>query len=589
MASEPPIPNPANLEHALKAAIEESLKLYVYPNAVFLAERLFATFPSLDNLAIVANCYITTNDPQTAYRLLHHHQPFSGGNEALKCHYLFGVSCGMTQRFAECEKTMTELAGQGYSVHGGTEYWLGVSSRRLSRKWAADHFEASVAANPAMFASFENLCKFFASPNLHNPYLPGGGDAGPAAAVVSPLLPPSAANDLTTGPARRASGGLSLSNPTNALRAGASSFPTAAPRRSASAKVGGSGTPPAQAAAPPAVPGDELRCFLRPYADAALLLNTYRCVDAIRLVTSDAFPEKESGFVLTTCGLAYFHSGMFGEAEQWFLKLRDVEPWRLNDQALVYYSTTLWHLKNDKPLSALSQHLLEDVPNSSVALAVSGNAYSLAKDSKNAVQQFTKAIAVDKSHAYAYTLRGYELLAMGQMTDAEAAFMDAQRIEPRHYMAFAGLGEIAFRRDHDQRAQSYFQTAVNINMLPSVMNRLAIAILRQGSANSLRQALGVVDQALQRNPGHLPARLQRVDILIQLRDYDAALRELEVLRRDCPEEAVICIHIARCYHRTNQSQRAVKMYNKALDLDPRRAAYVKSCLDKIANNIPDDD
>ena len=58
------------LEGQLVASIQENLALYLYDNAIFLAERLLAEFPSEQNVYLLATCYHRAEQSYRAYHLL---------------------------------------------------------------------------------------------------------------------------------------------------------------------------------------------------------------------------------------------------------------------------------------------------------------------------------------------------------------------------------------------------------------------------------------------------------------------------------------------------------------------------------------
>ena len=100
------------------------------------------------------------------------------------------------------------------------------------------------------------------------------------------------------------------------------------------------------------------------------------------------------------------------------------------------YSTTLWHLQRNAKLSFLAQELLSIDPNSPQAWIAVGNCFSLQKERSQAITCFRRAIQLDPSCAYAYTLSGHEYVD----EDADKAmnyFQAALRADPRHYNAWS--------------------------------------------------------------------------------------------------------------------------------------------------------
>lgn len=76
----------AALEGQLVASIQENLSLYLNENAIFLAERLVAEFPSEQNVYLLATCYHRAQQTYRAYHLLKRKE--QSGNELIIDHRL---------------------------------------------------------------------------------------------------------------------------------------------------------------------------------------------------------------------------------------------------------------------------------------------------------------------------------------------------------------------------------------------------------------------------------------------------------------------------------------------------------------------
>lgn len=589
--------------------VHESLGLFIYSNAVFLAERLHCEFPGNDNLHLLAQCHIANGDPGTAHRLLNAHYPFLDGPNAMdpasgsqwRCTYLYGVTCAMTGRHQEAERVLLELSSSGQ--HAGVSYWLGVCGRRLQRRWAGSNFTAAVNLNPSLFTAYENAVQYFNDFDV-NPYAAWLSVYHPPVAACAPLqttmaaatggtaaagcpsspaaVPPGSGEGGDGRPPSRRAANISAASSSAAGAAARSSVAFASAARPAAAAAATAQQQPHEANGPSSGLCQAM-ALLRAFADAFKALYSYRCEDAVQLLTAPAMPQRHSGWVQTALALAHFHAGANAEAVSVFQGLLVKEPWRLSDRALVCYSTALWHLRDEPAVSHLAQTLLEELPESSVTMCVVGNAYSLAKDSKAALAMFVRARQVDPTHSYAHSLEGYECLALDQRSEAESAFREAIRQDIRHYNAYSGLGELWYRKENDDKARNYYQAALDINPTPALMNRYAMTYHRDNATGEqLQQALLHYEAAIQRAPTNFTAQHQRAALLVRLRKYDAALDALEKLKEQCPEEAMVYITMAHCLSRCGQGTRAVPLYHRAMDLDPRRATFIKGCLEKLA-------
>lgn len=547
----------------LRDAVQESLAKYLYANAIFCAERLYALTLTHESLHTLAHCYVTSGDAGTAYRLLKFHYPFlsratatsaavtrsttaadrpgsssGGGSEAeaaarWNCQYLFGVTCGMTQRYMEGQRVLGELEKQRPSSE--VQHWLGVCRRRLRSGNADEAFARSVILDPLNFSAFEEHMKSARTPrpDVRRMYT----DATPATEVES-------------GVRRSSYGSVSNNNSGGAKKQ---------------------------------LKREAVRQYLAPFAFATFLQQTYRSQEARALLQKEHFSERDPEWACRTLAMTYFHDGDVENSAKEFARLRQIAPWRLADPALVYYSTALWQRKDVGTLGSLSQLLINEMPNSPITLCVVANTYSLVKESKEALCMLSRAVQVDADFVYAHTLRGYELLYLERMDEAVNAFHEAILIDGNHYNAYAGLGELYFRKEDVQQARNYFQQAISINPLPTIMNRYAATYHRRDATKeSLNEALRIYKSAIQRHPNNLGARHQHAEVLIRLGRFHEAHEELLQLTQECPAEAMLYVTLAKCLHLMGILGQAVQYYHTAMDLDPRRAGYIKSCLERLS-------
>ena len=235
-------------------------------------------------------------------------------------------------------------------------------------------------------------------------------------------------------------------------------------------------------------------------------------------------------------------------------------------------------------MCALAQKMIENIPRSPYTLCVVGNCHSLNRDSRVAATMFSRATSIEPNLAYAHTLRGHELLALEDVTDAETAFYEALKWDHRHYAAFAGLGELYFRTDREGPARENFRSALKINgTLPAVLCRLAATYHRIGaSRDDLVTALTFYEASLQRCPSHLPSQQQKAAILVRLNRLNDAKELLSKLLATSPGEPSLHVAYGKCLAKLGNQDGAIKSFHRAMDLDPRRQASIKVLLDRVA-------
>lgn len=121
------------------------------------------------------------------------------------------------------------------------------------------------------------------------------------------------------------------------------------------------------------------------------------------------------------------------QAERAFKTLRKEEPYRLWDMEV--YSSLLWQLQRSVELSFLAQELLNISPQSPQAWITIGNLFSLQKERQQALTCFRRAVQLDPTCAYAYTLSGHESIDE-DLDKAINFFQSALRADSRHYNAW---------------------------------------------------------------------------------------------------------------------------------------------------------
>jgi tetratricopeptide (TPR) repeat protein len=293
-------------------------------------------------------------------------------------------------------------------------------------------------------------------------------------------------------------------------------------------------------------------------------------------------PPSVSPLVLRHLALAQFHNGDVQESAETFERLLRTAPWDLTNDALVYYSTALWHLKSESALGSLAQRLTDAEPFHPTTFCVVANAYSLIKDPRDALVMLKRAVQLAPTLAYAHALYGYELLGQDNKAEAENAFKTALAVDRTLYIAYAGLGERFIREEQVDRARGYYKEAVKINPTPAIMNRFALTYHRQNnSPTHLKCALRLYSESLQRHPNNVTARRQRADVLLRLDRPKEALEELKALLVQCPGEAAIYMALGECMVCLRRPQEALQHYQTAMHLDPRRESYVQGCIDRL--------
>ncbi|XP_030448598.2 cell division cycle protein 27 homolog B-like isoform X2 [Syzygium oleosum] len=170
------------MEAMLADCVQNSLRHFMYRNAIFMCERLCAEFPSEVNRQLLAGCYLHNNQAYCAYHILK-------GTQMPQSRYLFAISCFQMDLLKEAESALCPANEPGAEVPNGAagHYLLGLIYRYTDRKRGAiHHFKQALSTDPLLWAAYEELCALgsaeeaaavfgeAAAACIHKQYLPNG-------------------------------------------------------------------------------------------------------------------------------------------------------------------------------------------------------------------------------------------------------------------------------------------------------------------------------------------------------------------------------------------------------------------------------
>jgi anaphase-promoting complex subunit 3 len=269
---------------------------------------------------------------------------------------------------------------------------------------------------------------------------------------------------------------------------------------------------------------NQLMTLLRTLGSAYNLLCQYLCSEALAHFYQLSSKQYESAWVQHQVGKAHFEMANYAEAEESFELMHRRAPHRM--AGLDVYSTNLWHLKKEVELCYLAQEVSDFEKRSPEVWCVIGNCFSLQKEHETALKFFQRAIQIDPSFTYAYTLSGHEYVSNEDFEKAVACYRHAIRTNSRHYQAWYGLGTIYYRQEKFDLAEYHFRRALVINPRSSVLYCYLGMVLHAN--RKYDEALTMLAQASDMQPSNPQARFQRANVLITLERYEDALTELTV-------------------------------------------------------------
>ena len=300
-------------------------------------------------------------------------------------------------------------------------------------------------------------------------------------------------------------------------------------------------------------------------ACASFSLSRYRCSDAIQIFNSLSQGQRETPWVLSQIGRAYYEQAMYSEAEKYFFRVKTMAPSRLDDMEI--YSTVLWHLKNDVELAYLAHELMEVDRLSPQAWCAIGNSFSHQRDHDQALKCFKRATQLDSQFAYAFTLQGHEYVANEEYDKALDAYRHGISADSRHYNAWYGLGTVYEKMGKFEFAEQHFRNAATINPTNAVL--ICCIGLVMEKMNNPKAALFQYGRACSLAPHSILARFRKARALMKLQELKPALAELKILKDMSPDEANVHYLLGKLYKLLHDRANAIKHFTSALNLDPK--------------------
>ncbi|PGH23630.1 hypothetical protein AJ80_02236 [Polytolypa hystricis UAMH7299] len=312
-------------------------------------------------------------------------------------------------------------------------------------------------------------------------------------------------------------------------------------------------------------------------------LSSYKCQEAIQMFNSLPQSQRETPWVLSQMGRAYYEQAMYSDSEKYFVKVKAIAPSRLDDMEV--YSTVLWHLKNEVELAYLAHELMEVDRLSPQAWCAIGNSFSLQNDHDQAIKCFKRATQLDPKFAYAFTLQGHEYVSNEEFDKALDAYRHGISADSRHYNAWYGLARVYEKMGKYKFAEQHYRTASTINPMNAVLACcLGLILERVGNQRAALQQYG---RACSLAPESVVARFRKARTLMKLHELQLAHTELKILKDMAPDEANVHYLLGKLYKLLHDKANAIKHFTTALNLDPKAAQYIKDAMESLES--PDDD
>jgi tetratricopeptide (TPR) repeat protein len=205
----------------------------------------------------------------------------------------------------------------------------------------------------------------------------------------------------------------------------------------------------------------------------------------------------------------------------------------------------------------------------------------------DAVRDMRHAIELNPAYAPAQWRLGLWLLDQNQLEGAERAFGRATEIDASDRAGWVGLARVYLQRDETARAAGLLERLVASGPSdPYTMQLLGTAYRRLGRADEAASALGIgargeaqwsdawTDEMLGFRRGYA-ALLRDATSYVVAGQFPAAIRILEQLRRDKPNDLVLMAHLGQVYVAAGRDDEAVSLLEQVIARETDRfEAYV---------------
>ncbi|HZZ82934.1 MAG TPA: tetratricopeptide repeat protein [Anaeromyxobacteraceae bacterium] len=150
-----------------------------------------------------------------------------------------------------------------------------------------------------------------------------------------------------------------------------------------------------------------------------------------------------------------------------------------------------------------------------------------AGDVKGALDAATGALEEDEGAGELHYMRGCYLLQLARHGEALRALERAVELEPAHAQAINNLGIARFvLGSHGEAAEAFREAARLDPTLARARLNLGNALFELGA---LREAAAAYEEAIRVAPRYLKAYVYAADAFLGLGDFDAALRQADLL------------------------------------------------------------
>lgn len=262
-----------------------------------------------------------------------------------------------------------------------------------------------------------------------------------------------------------------------------------------------------------------------------------------------------SPFILKIVADTFYENLMYEKSRQYYEMIVDEFPHFIRE--LEFYSSCLWHLKDKKTLSYLSEVLMSRDKTSEITWLTYGNLCSLKKDSQAAIKAFQRVVQIDSAFSYAHILMGYEYLASEDLQNALNSFYEAYKHD-KSYKALFGMALVTIKEQQWENAEKYLLRSLALSPKNSVI--LYYVGMVYENMGRFDVSLKYLTLSIQIDASNFTARFKRARLLFKLGRLQDALVDAKVLAELDSIDPAVYLLIGRILREMGQEQEAVSYF-----------------------------
>lgn len=247
------------------------------------------------------------------------------------------------------------------------------------------------------------------------------------------------------------------------------------------------------------------------------------------------------------------------------------------------------------PLRAQTEEAFGDDATDPVRLFERGQAAHARGELEKALGYYEQALKVRPEFPEAQFQRGNALAALGKLDEAETALRAAISLKKKWSLPYSVLGTLLMRRNRDAEAEQWFRQALAIDKQDGLALRMLADIrVRAGDAkealdlatrataipeapSSAWVALALAQKAngdktaakttlnrvLEDEPRNVAALLERAELFVDEKQFDAALEDLTTAAKVKPGDKAIASRLADTYQKAGKPEEALAIAKAA--------------------------